>query len=27
MDREHASWPRLTEAIGMILKAAAEKVS
>lgn len=27
MDREHASWQRLTEAIGMILKAAAEKVS
>ena len=27
MDREHASWERLTDAIGMILKAAAEKTS
>ena len=27
MDREHASWQRLTEAIGMILKAAEEKGS
>ena len=27
MDREHASWHRLTEAIGMILNTAAEKTS